>query len=382
VASQKRDYYEVLSVSRSASSDDIKKAYRKLALKYHPDRNPGNKEAEEKFKEISEAYEVLSDAQKKQAYDQFGHAGTQQGGAGFGGFEGFRTGGFGGGVEDLFGDIFEDFFGGGRRTRKGRREVGIRGEDLRYNLKVSFEEAAFGKKIKLDIPKDVMCDTCHGSGAKPGTKPSTCSRCQGTGEVRFQQGFFSIARTCDRCGGEGSEIGSPCTHCHGQGKVRMKKTMEVTIPPGVDTGQSLRLSGEGNAGQKGGRGGDLYIVIEVGNHPIFSRENNDVICDVPISFTQAALGCEIEVPTLYGKVKMTVPSGTQWGKVFRLREKGFPDIHGYGKGDQLVRIVVEVPTKLSSEQKELLRKYADVSGDNVEPLRKGFLNKMKDFFGE
>ena len=376
MAPHKRDYYETLSVPRSASADEIKKAYRKLALKHHPDRNPGNKEAEEKFKEISEAYEVLSDTQKRQAYDQFGHAGAQ---AGFGGARGAEGSGF----EDLFGDIFEDFFGGGRRrtrTRGGERR-GIRGEDLRYTLNLSFEEAAFGKKVTLDIPKDVPCTTCHGSGAKPGTKPTACSQCEGTGEVRFQQGFFSIARTCNRCRGEGTMISSPCTTCRGEGKVRTHKKIEVDIPAGVDTGQSLRLSKEGNAGVQGGPAGDLYVVIQVGEHAIFSRENNDVICDVPISFAQAALGTEIEVPTLYGKVQMKIPAGTQWGKIFRLKDKGFPDIRGYAKGDQLVKIVVETPTKLSSEQKEALKKFADISGDEVEPLRKGFLNKMKDFLG-
>ncbi len=380
MAPHKRDYYEVLSVPRTVSADEIKKAYRKLALKYHPDRNPGNKEAEEKFKEISEAYEVLSDTQKKQAYDQFGHAGAQQ--AGFGGGFG-RTAQGGAGFEDLFGDIFEDFFGGGRRRTRTRQGAarGARGEDLRYTLHISFEEAAFGKKVTLDIPKDVLCETCHGSGAKPGTKSTACPQCEGTGEVRFQQGFFSIARTCNRCRGEGAVIASPCSTCRGEGKVRTHKKIEVDIPGGVDTGQSLRLSGEGNAGAHGGGAGDLYVVLQVGEHAIFSRENNDVICEVPISFAQASLGAEIEVPTLYGKVQMKIPAGTQWGKVFRLKDKGFPDVHGYGKGDQLVKIVVETPTKLSSQQKELLKKFAEISGDEVEPLRKGFLNKMKDFLG-
>ena len=311
----KTDYYDILGISKSATVDEIKKAYRELALRYHPDRVPHEqkKEAEEKFKEISEAYEVLSDTQKRQAYDQFGHAGAQ---AGFGGARGAEGSGF----EDLFGDIFEDFFGGGRRrtrTRGGERR-GIRGEDLRYTLNLSFEEAAFGKKVTLDIPKDVPCTTCHGSGAKPGTKPTACSQCEGTGEVRFQQGFFSIARTCNRCRGEGTMISSPCTTCRGEGKVRTHKKIEVDIPAGVDTGQSLRLSKEGNAGVQGGPAGDLYVVIQVGEHAIFSRENNDVICDVPISFAQAALGTEIEVPTLYGKVQMKIPAGTQWGKIFRI----------------------------------------------------------------
>lgn len=372
----KRDYYEVLSVPKAATTDDIKKAYRKLALQFHPDRNPGNKQAEEKFKEISEAYEVLSDTEKRQAYDQFGHAGAQ---AGFGGFRQGQAGGGFGGFEDLFGDVFEDFFGT-RRTRGGaRRSRGYPGEDLKHVVTVSFEEAAFGKKIKLDIPKEAACETCHGSGAKPGTKPTACTKCHGTGEVRFQQGFFSIARTCDRCGGEGTMNADPCTTCRGRGKIKAQKKIEITIPPGIDSGQSLRVTGEGNAGAKGGPAGDLYIVVQVSEHDFFTRENNDVLCNIPISFAEAALGASVEVPTLYGKVEMKIPSGTQGGKVFRLHGKGFPSVHGYGKGDQLVEIVVEIPTKLSSEQKELLKKFGEL-GDG-EPMRKGFVDKMKKIFG-
>lgn len=381
MATSKRDYYEILSIPRNATSDDIKKAYRKLALKYHPDRNPGNKEAEEKFKEISEAYEVLSDAQKRQAYDQFGHAGAQAG-FGRGGFGGGAPEGFGG-FEDLFGDIFQDFFGGGARRRGGRRRAearGVRGDDLRYKLDLSFEEAAFGKTVKIDIPKDETCTTCHGSGAKPGTKPTHCSQCGGTGEVRFQQGFFSITRTCDRCGGQGTMIGSPCVTCHGQGKVKTHKKIEVNIPAGIESGQSLRLSGEGNAGFQGGPSGDLYVLIHVEEHPLFTREGNDILCDVPISFVQAAMGTEIDVPTLEGKVRMKIPPGTQWGKIFRLKAKGISDVRGYGKGDQLVRVIVETPTKLSSEQKELLQKFADLSKDEVNPTYKGFMDKMKKLF--
>lgn len=368
-----KDYYTLLGVDRNATTDDIKKAYRKLALKYHPDRNPGNKEAEEKFKEISGAYEVLSDQDKRRSYDQFGQAGPQ---AGFRGFEGM--GGFG--FEDLFGDVFSDFFGGARReTRRGPRVV--RGEDLRYHLKISFEEAAFGKEAKIDIPRKVRCSGCEGSGAKPGTSPTACSRCHGTGTVRYSQGFFSISRTCEQCQGEGTYISTPCSTCHGKGTAQIKKTVVINIPPGIDTGQSLRLSGEGNAGSHGGRSGDLYLVIEVSEHPFFSRENQDVLCEVPISFTEAALGTQVEVPTLYGKVQMKIPPGTQFGKVFRLKDKGFPDISRGGKGDQLVKVIIETPTKMTPKQKEVLTEFANLSGDRLEMGRRSFLEKMKEFFG-
>ncbi len=367
-----RDYYSILGISRDANPDDIKKAYRKLALKYHPDRNPGNKEAEEKFKEISEAYEVLSDTGKRQSYDQFGHARTSPGMGGFG------TGMGGMGFEDLFGDVFGDLFGA-RRER--RRERGIRGDDLKYEVKISFKEAATGKKTQLHIPREIVCSTCHGSCTKPGTKPVSCRQCHGTGEIRFSQGFFSMTRTCSRCHGEGTMIETPCSTCHGRGTERKTKTVEINIPGGIDTGQSLRLSREGNAGIHGGSAGDLYLVVQVEEHPIFSRENNDVICEVPITFTHAALGTQIEVPTLDGKVEMKIPPGTQWGKVFRLKSKGFPDIHGYGTGDQLVKIIVETPTKLSKEQKDLLAKSSDIAGEDVQPIQKSFLDKMKDFFG-
>lgn len=369
-----KDYYSLLGVDRNATTDDIKKAYRKLALKYHPDRNPGNKEAEEKFKEMSAAYEVLSDQDKRRSYDQFGAAGPQ---AGFRGFEG--TAGFG--FEDLFGDIFGDFFGGGlrRETRRGPRA--FRGEDLRAHIKISFEEAAFGKETKIDITRKVKCSICEGSGAKPGTSPTTCSRCHGTGTTRYQQGFFTISRTCEQCRGEGVYISTPCSTCRGAATVQVRKTVVVNIPAGVDTGQSLRLSGEGNAGSHGGRSGDLYLVIEVEQHPFFSRENNDVFCEVPVSFTEAALGTQIEIPTLYGKVQMKIPPATQFGKIFRLKDKGFPDLSRGGKGDQLVKVTVETPTKMTPKQKELLTEFAKLSGDRLEPGRRSFLEKMKEFFG-
>ena len=374
-----RDYYEVLGIARGASSDECKKAYRKLALKHHPDRNPGNKESEEKFKEISAAYEVLSDPQKRQAYDQFGHAGVSgQGGFGAGGFS--QAGG--GGFEDLFGDIFEDFFGGsGRRRARTRTQRGFAGEDLRYRVHFSLKDAAYGKKIQLTIPKDVACETCNGSGAKPGTKPQTCSQCQGSGQVRFQQGFFSVSRTCANCQGQGSTIGSPCSPCSGTGKIRKTKKMEVSIPAGIHSGQSLRVAGEGNAGMHGGPAGDLYVLVELEEDELFERQDDNVICEVPISFTQAALGAEIQVPTLFGKVAMHIPSGTQSGKVFRIKGKGFPNVQGYGKGDQLVKVIVEVPTKLSAQQKDLLHAYAESVGENVSPMQKSFLDHMKKFFG-
>ena len=375
-----KDYYSTLGVPRNASIDDIKKAYRKLALKYHPDRNPGNKESEEKFKSISEAYEILSDPKKREAYNQFGQAGVQ-GGAGMGGFGGGGGPSGMGGFEDLFGDIFGDFFGGRGQQRRREKTRGIRGQDLKYDVTISFEEAAFGKKMRVDVPRHVRCTACHGSRAKAGTKPVMCSKCHGEGEVRYTQGFFSISRTCDHCHGEGKVIETPCDMCRGEGTVRETKTVEVSLPPGIDQGQSLRLSGEGNAGSQGGTSGDLYLQIHVKEHPLFSREQDDVVCEVPITFSQASLGAEIEVPTLYGKVAMKIPPGTQWGKVFRLKEKGFPNIHGYGRGDQLVKIMIETPTKLTKEQKELLSKFALLAGESVQPNRKNFLDKMKEFFG-
>src|SRR3989344_1429912 len=304
--SQKRDYYEILGCEKGASAQDIKKAYRKLALKYHPDKNPGNKDAEEHFKEISEAYEVLSDSQKRHSYDQFGHAATGPGGAG--GFGGF--GGGGQGFEnifgDLFGDVFGDFFGGTRGTR--RRGAG-RGADLRYNLDISFEDAAFGREMAIEIPKDVKCDACEGSGAKPGTGPEVCPNCNGTGESHFQQGFFTIARTCSRCHGEGTFVKYHCTICDGRGTQKKVKKLSIKIPPGVDTGQRLKLKGEGEPGSRGGTAGDLYVVINVQGHTLFEREGADIHCEIPITFSQAALGCDMEVPTLHGKIKMKIPSG-------------------------------------------------------------------------
>ncbi|HKL26690.1 MAG TPA: molecular chaperone DnaJ [Desulfuromonadales bacterium] len=366
----KRDYYEILEVHRNASETEIKKAYRKLALKCHPDKNPGDAEAEGRFKELSEAYAILSDPQKRALYDQYGHAGVDQS-------NGYAGGGFGGTpFEDLFGDIFGDIFGGGARRGSGRR-----GDDLRYNLKISFEEAAFGLDTKIQIPRHKRCEACDGSGAKPGTAPQTCQTCAGHGQVRFQQGFFSLTRPCPDCGGEGKRISDPCPECHGSGLTRSKKTLSLKIPAGVETGNRLKLNGEGEPGVQGGPPGDLYVVITVKEHPIFKREGQDILCDIPISFAQAALGCELEVPTLDGKVNLKIPAGTQSGKIFRLPSKGIPTLHGYGRGDELIVARVETPTKLTARQKELLEEFSQAGGEDVHPLGKTFFGKVKELFG-
>ena len=367
----KRDYYEMLGVGRGVGEEEIKKAYRKLALKYHPDRNPGDKQAEEKFKEISEAYQVLTDAEKRTQYDQYGHAAFGDGGPFRGGSD------FTSGFEDIFGDIFGEFFGAGTSRRRGRS----RGEDLRYNLEITFEEAAFGAEKKIKIPRQGPCDTCHGSGCKPGTSARTCPSCRGRGQVSFQQGFFTVSRTCNQCHGQGTMIADSCSSCSGTGRVRKFHTLSVRIPPGVDTGSRLKLRGEGESGLSGGPAGDLYVVIQVQPHPLFVREDLDIICDVPISFVQAALGVEIDVPTLEGKMKMKIPSGTQAGKVFRLKGKGVRDIQGYHQGDELIRVVVETPTHLTARQKELLKEFAALGGEEIHPLSKGFFEKVKQIFG-
>lgn len=369
----KRDFYEVLGVGRNASPEEIKKAYRTVALKHHPDRNPGDPSAEEKFKEASAAYQVLSDAERRAQYDRFGHAAFSQG-AGAGGFD-FSGAGF----EDIFGDIFGDFFGGGRGRRS--RDRARRGDDLRYDLEIDFEAAVFGVEETMRIPRLRTCDTCEGSGATKGTKRETCSTCGGSGQMRYQQGLFSIAKTCGDCRGEGSMVRDPCRDCHGHGVVRREQTLSVKIPAGVDTGSRLKLRGEGEAGQNGGPAGDLYVVIHVRPHAIFEREGNDVLCDVPIGFTQAALGAEIEAPTPHGRVKLKIPAGTQSGRVFRLKGKGIADLRGYGNGDTLARVVVETPRKLSARQRELLEEFARISGEEAHPIAKGFFEKVKEMFG-
>ena len=371
----KRDYYEVLGVPRSASDDDIKKAYRRLALKYHPDKNPDDRRAaEERFKELVEAYQVLCDAERRSLYDRFGHAAFEQGVGGGPGFD------FAAGFEDIIGDLFGDFFGTGRQ-RAGGRGRGRRGQDLRYELEISFEEAAFGCDKTISVPRLTTCETCRGVGAKPGTQPRPCPQCRGSGQVRFQQGFFSIAKTCGHCNGQGTVIASPCAACDGAGMQRRTHQLSLKIPGGVDTGSRLKLRGEGEAGAGGATPGDLYVLIHVREHPLFVREGTDVVCEVPISIAHAALGGEVDVPTLDGATKVKIPAGTQSGQVFRLKGRGIADLNGYGRGDEVVRVVVETPRKLSARQRELLEEFARLSGEEVHPLSKSFLEKVKSMLG-
>ncbi|MGO9606171.1 MAG: molecular chaperone DnaJ [Candidatus Binataceae bacterium] len=371
----KRDYYEVLGVSRGASEDELKKAYRRLAIQFHPDRNPGNKEAEERFKELNEAYQILSDADRRAQYDRFGHSAFQgPQGQGPGGFD------FSQGFEEVFSDIFGDFFGTGRGRARSRTR---RGDDLRYDLEVEFEEAARGTEKVVRFQRLTQCDACNGSRARGGTTGARqCPNCKGSGQVRTQQGFFSISTTCSQCRGEGMIISDPCPKCQGQGRLRKQESLSVRIPPGVDNGSRLKLRGEGEAGYGGGTAGDLYVVVHVKEHELFARQENNVVIEVPISFPQASLGCEIDVPTLEGKVKLKVPAGTQSGKVLRLKGKGIVDLHGYGRGDQLIRVVVETPRSLTSRQRELLEEFAKLDGKAVNhPLSKGFVDKLKEMFG-
>ncbi len=374
----KRDYYEVLGVDKSASEADLKKAYRKLARQYHPDVNPGDKEAEAKFKEINEAYEVLSDPQKRAQYDQFGHAAFGNGAG--------EAGGFGGGFGDFgdlggFGDIFDMFFGGGGGQR---RRGPAKGADLRYNMEVTFEEAAFGVEKDISIPKTESCDKCEGTGAAPGSSPKKCTRCNGTGQIQFAQttpfGRFVQSRVCEACHGDGVIIENPCFKCGGKGKVRKTAKIHIKIPGGVDTGSRLRVAGEGEPGDRGGPRGDLYVYIHVKPHKTFQRDGNDVISEVKISFPQAALGDEIEVPTLDGKVRLKIPEGTQSGTFFRLKGKGITDLHGYGRGDHHVKVIVVTPAKLTEEQRALLLKFAEASGENPAGVERGLFEKFKDAF--
>lgn len=377
--SAKRDYYEILGVQKTTGKDEIKKAYRKLAMQFHPDKNPGNAEAEAKFKEASEAAEVLLDDEKKARYDQFGHAGVNGGQGGFGGAGGFQNGDFGD-FGDIFGDIFGDMLGGGRgRGRGGRRSTGRPGDDLQMGIDIDFHEAAFGIEKTISLTKNIKCDTCNGSGAKAGSSPTTCDYCNGHGEVRRQQGFFTVSSTCPKCSGSGQMIKDPCGSCHGAGKKKKKVDLQVKIPAGIDQGQRLKLSQEGDAGTNGGPNGDLYVVINIRPHEIFERDEFDVHCTVPISFSKAALGAEMEVPTLSGKVALKIPAGTQSGVKMRLKGKGIQRLGGYGVGDQIVTVHVETPTKLTSEQKELFQRLAEVD-ENSNPMSRGFFDKVKDLF--
>ncbi|PIP92653.1 MAG: molecular chaperone DnaJ [Bdellovibrio sp. CG12_big_fil_rev_8_21_14_0_65_39_13] len=372
----KRDYYETLGVQKGAGKDEIKKAYRKLAMQFHPDRNPDNKEAEGKFKEASEAAEVLLDDNKRSRYDQFGHAGVDGMGGGFGGGGGFN-GDFAD-LGDIFGDIFGDILGGGRR-RGGRRSSGRPGNDLQMGINITFKEAAFGVEKTINITRQVQCEECDGSGAQKGSGPTSCDMCQGMGEIRRQQGFFTVATTCPKCQGSGQMIKDPCKSCHGQGRKKKKVELEVKVPAGIDEGQRLKLSGEGDSGAMGGHNGDLYVQIEIEQHEIFERDGFDVHCRVPISFSQAALGADMEVPTLDGKVLVKIPEGIQSGEKMRLRGKGIVKLGGYGQGDQIVTIHVETPTKLSHDQKELFKKLSEVE-KNSNPMSRGFFDKVKELF--
>lgn len=367
------DYYETLGVGRSATQDDIKKAYRKLAIKYHPDKNPGDKEAEESFKEVSAAYEVLSDEQKRRKYDQFGH-------------EAYTRSGRGGGETvdpfDIFaqffgGSGFDSFFGGGSSRQQSGPQPGA---DLRYNLQIDFEDAVFGADREIEIPRAETCSRCSGSGCEEGTSRRSCTSCHGTGQVTMAQGFFSIRQRCPNCRGTGEVIETPCRQCNGEGRVQKKKRIQIRIPAGVDTGSRLRVAGEGEAGRRGGPCGDLYVVMHVREHDVFERDGEDLFCEVPLAFHLAALGGKIQVPTVGGPAELKIPAGTQSGTVFRLRGKGIPSLRGYGRGDEHVRVVIEVPTNLNGAQKEKLQEFGDSCDERVHPKLRAFLKKAKRFF--
>ncbi|WP_440930912.1 molecular chaperone DnaJ [Candidatus Pelagibacter sp.] len=374
----KRDYYDVLGVNKSASPEDIKSAYRKLAVKYHPDKNPGDKSAEDKFKEASEAYGILSDKSKKENYDNFGHAAFENGGGGQGGFGGF--GGFNGSdFSDIFEDFFGDFGGGGRRSN--RRSSSNRGSDLRYDLSITLEDAYKGKKQNIQFSTSEKCNTCKGNGSKPGHSPDRCTYCGGNGRVRTNQGFFTVQQTCPQCAGSGEEITNPCNDCNGQGNKQTSKKLAVTIPQGVDDGTRIRLSGKGEAGTRGGANGDLYLFINVKSHELFKRSDENLFFECPISIADAALGTTIEIPTIDGgKAKIKIPEGTQSGKQFRLRDKGMPYMRGSGNGDLYVQIETEVPVSLNKKQKELLEQFREIENEKSNPSIKQFFQKAKSFW--
>ena len=370
----KRDYYEVLGVSRDASEKDVKKAYKRMAMKYHPDRTKGDKAMEEQFKEVKEAYEVLNDAQKKATYDQYGHAGLNQQG-GHGGHSDFG---------DVFGDVFGDIFGGG--GGRGRQQRAARGSDLRYNMELTLEEAVRGVSKTIRIPSQCHCEVCNGSGAKSGTKATTCSTCHGQGQVQMRQGFFAVNQACPTCHGKGKIIKDPCRKCHGEGRYERSKDLKVTIPAGVDTGDRIRLTGEGEAGDMGAGSGDLYVQVSVRQHAIFERDGSNLYCEVPISFAHAAIGGEIEVPTLDGRVKLKIPAETQTGRMFRLRGKGVKSVRGGATGDLLCKVTLETPVKLNAEQKELLQQFEaslnNASAKKHKPKSEGFFDGVKSFFDD
>ncbi len=372
----KRDYYEVLGLAKNATDDELKKVYRKLAMKHHPDRNPDDKAAEEKFKEIKEAYEVLSDPRKRELYDRYGHAGVDPNAAG-----GFGGGAGGpGGFADVFGDIFGDIFGAAAGARGGRNNV-YRGADLRYSMEITLEQAAGGHATEIRVPSWEGCETCGGSGAKPGTKPKACHTCGGQGSVRMQQGFFSIQQTCPTCHGSGKVIPDPCSSCDGLGRVKKTKTLEVKIPAGIDDGMRIRSGGNGEPGVNGGPPGDLYVEIRVKEHPVFQREGDDLHCEIPISMTTAALGGKVEVPTLSGRAEIELPEGTQSGKTFRLRGKGIKGVRSSYPGDLYAHVVVETPVRLSDKQKKLLRELDALLQDpKHSPQTRGWMDRVKEFF--
>ena len=381
--SAKRDYYEVLGIPKSATKDEIKKAYRKLAMQHHPDKNPGNAESEAKFKEASHAADILMDDQKRQMYDRVGHA-AEQGGGGGGGFGGFQGGQDFGDLGDIFGDIFGDILGGQRRGGGGgrgrSRSRAMAGDDLQTEMFVAFDEAAFGVEKEIQITRSCQCETCSGTGSKKGSGPVTCETCHGHGEIRRQQGFFTIAQPCPRCHGSGQMIKEPCETCSGRGRNKKREKLSVKVPAGIDEGQRLKLSGQGDSGANGGPAGDLYVMIHLQEHEFFKREEYDVLCEVPISFSQAALGSEIEVPTLGGRVWMKIPEGTQSGQKMKLRNKGITKLGGYGFGDQIITIHVETPTKLSKEQKEIFKQMQELEQNSSNPMTKGFFDRVKELF--